>query len=291
MLTNGKPALREQDNGMHAACCGTNTWKAVQGSGTVFINNKPAVRLGDQTKHCGGSGRMIEGSHNVMIGGATSGGGSGGGGGSSPQGGGGAQGSAASQSGSNSNQTGSVGGRAGAVSASAASSADQAAAPAKEQAPLEPQPLLVSAKWSKDRVPVSTSVTLSATCTEMSGKSATFTICDADDDTKTITTVSGACGDSKVEATWTTPADGPPGRFAFTVTADGKEAASGILTMINAVEVKLFLDDEPAEGVSVRLRADPSGEFVTGKADDKGIVRFEEAPFGDYTLFLEDEGS
>ena len=66
---------------MHAACCNTNTWNAAQGSATVFINNKPAVRQGDQTKHCGGSGKIVEGSHNVMIGGTTTGGG---GGGSSP---------------------------------------------------------------------------------------------------------------------------------------------------------------------------------------------------------------
>lgn len=53
------------------ACCGTNTWNAAQGSATVFINGKPAVRLGDQTKHCGGVGKMIEGSPNVVIGGSA----------------------------------------------------------------------------------------------------------------------------------------------------------------------------------------------------------------------------
>jgi hypothetical protein len=87
-------------------------WKAVQGSGTVFINNKEAVRQGDQTKHCGGSGNMIEGSGNVMIGGAagSGGGGGSGGGSSSGQAGGGTGGGAGSQTGTNSNQTGSGGG-------------------------------------------------------------------------------------------------------------------------------------------------------------------------------------
>jgi uncharacterized Zn-binding protein involved in type VI secretion len=287
VMTNSRPAFRKDDTGVHAACCNQNTWKAVQGSGTVFINNKEAVRLGDQTKHCGGSGNMIEGSNNVMIGGAagSGGGGGSGGGSSSTPGGGGTQGAQGSQSGTNSNQTGS-----GSAKASDAATNDEA--PANEAANDEPQPVLVSAKWSQDRVPVSTEVTLSAICAEMSGKSATFTIKDADDDTKTIATVSGSCGDAKVEATWTTPKDGPPGRFVFTVAADGKEAVSGVLTMINAVEVKLFLDEEPAKGIRVKLRADPSGEIVNGEADDQGVVKFEEAPFGDYTLILDDgEGS
>ncbi len=44
----------------------------MHGSATVFINNKAAVRMGDTTQHCGGVGRMIEGSPNVMIGDSTS---------------------------------------------------------------------------------------------------------------------------------------------------------------------------------------------------------------------------
>jgi hypothetical protein len=61
---------------MHAACCGTNTWKATQGSLTVFINGKAAHRMGDQNRHCGGMGQLVEGSPNVIVG--ESGGGSGG---------------------------------------------------------------------------------------------------------------------------------------------------------------------------------------------------------------------
>lgn len=69
MLVNGRPALRVGDNGMHAACCGPNSWVASAGSGSVLINGKPAHRLGDKDTHCGGSGQMIEGSTDVMVGG------------------------------------------------------------------------------------------------------------------------------------------------------------------------------------------------------------------------------
>lgn len=69
VMTNNRPSLRVGDNGVHAACCGPNTWIAQQGSGTVMINNKPAHRLGDTDIHCGGIGRMVEGSNNVVTGG------------------------------------------------------------------------------------------------------------------------------------------------------------------------------------------------------------------------------
>jgi uncharacterized Zn-binding protein involved in type VI secretion len=69
VLTNTRPSLRVDDTGIHAACCGPNTWTAQKGSGTVFINNKAAHRLGDADRHCGGMGQLIEGSDNVMVGG------------------------------------------------------------------------------------------------------------------------------------------------------------------------------------------------------------------------------
>lgn len=69
VLVNGMPALRVTDNGVHAACCGPNTWVAAMGSSTVLINNLPAHRLGDMDTHCGGVGKMIQGSSNVMVGG------------------------------------------------------------------------------------------------------------------------------------------------------------------------------------------------------------------------------
>ncbi|MBC7977736.1 MAG: PAAR domain-containing protein [Myxococcales bacterium] len=66
---NKLPAVRVDDTGVHMACCGPNTWTAKMGSSTVFINNKAAHRQGDQDKHCGGMGQMIEGSTNVIVGG------------------------------------------------------------------------------------------------------------------------------------------------------------------------------------------------------------------------------
>jgi uncharacterized Zn-binding protein involved in type VI secretion len=69
VFVNSLPAVRVDDMGVHAVCCGPNTWTATQGSGTVFINNKAAHRMGDQDRHCGGIGQMIEGSPNVITGG------------------------------------------------------------------------------------------------------------------------------------------------------------------------------------------------------------------------------
>ena len=74
---NRRPALRVDDPGVHAACCGTNTWTATQGSMTVFINGKGAHRIGDQNRHCGGIGQLVEGSPNVIVG-ESNGGGTGG---------------------------------------------------------------------------------------------------------------------------------------------------------------------------------------------------------------------
>jgi uncharacterized Zn-binding protein involved in type VI secretion len=66
---NGRPALRQDDVGIHAVCCGANMWSANAGSGTVFINGKAAHRQNDATKHCGGQGKLIEGSDDVVVGG------------------------------------------------------------------------------------------------------------------------------------------------------------------------------------------------------------------------------
>lgn len=97
---NGKPALRVDDKGIHAACCGPNTWVAQQGSATVFVNGKPWVRQGDLIRHCGGVGHLVEGSDNVIVGGApSSAGGSGGGGGGGGGAGGGGSGGGNSASG------------------------------------------------------------------------------------------------------------------------------------------------------------------------------------------------
>jgi uncharacterized Zn-binding protein involved in type VI secretion len=66
---NGKPALRVGDHGIHSSCCGSNTWQAKTGSATVFIDGKAAHRYGDVDQHCGGIGQMIDGSDNVITGG------------------------------------------------------------------------------------------------------------------------------------------------------------------------------------------------------------------------------
>ncbi len=63
------PALRMDDTGVHAACCGPNLWRATAGSGTVFINGKKAHRKGDADQHCGGNGKLVTGSSTVFIGG------------------------------------------------------------------------------------------------------------------------------------------------------------------------------------------------------------------------------
>jgi uncharacterized Zn-binding protein involved in type VI secretion len=78
VFTNGTNAARKDDPGHHTACCQGGRYTISAGSATVFINGHPAARLGDSTDHCGGSGTIIEGSSNVMIGDAGGGGGGGG---------------------------------------------------------------------------------------------------------------------------------------------------------------------------------------------------------------------
>ncbi|TNF32393.1 MAG: hypothetical protein EP329_10415 [Deltaproteobacteria bacterium] len=69
VFVNKLPAARKGDPGIHAACCGPNTWTATAGSSTVFINSKPAHRKDDAQAHCGGSGKMTTGSGDVITGG------------------------------------------------------------------------------------------------------------------------------------------------------------------------------------------------------------------------------
>ena len=69
VFVNSRPALRKDDLGIHAICCGPNMWQANAGSGTVFINGKAAHRRNDATKHCGGDGKLIQGSEDVIVGG------------------------------------------------------------------------------------------------------------------------------------------------------------------------------------------------------------------------------
>lgn len=67
VFINSLPAIRLGDPGIHSSCCGPNQWKTAKGSGTVYVNGKPQCRMGDKTTHCGGDGKLINGSPNVFI--------------------------------------------------------------------------------------------------------------------------------------------------------------------------------------------------------------------------------
>lgn len=60
---DGKPAARVGDAGVHAACAGPNTYTITGKSQyDVIINGRTAARIGDETRHCGGSGHIVSGS-------------------------------------------------------------------------------------------------------------------------------------------------------------------------------------------------------------------------------------
>jgi len=67
VFINNVPATRIGDPGVHSACCGPNTFNIASGSPNVFVNGIPKARLGDVTAHCGGSGNIVTGSHNVFT--------------------------------------------------------------------------------------------------------------------------------------------------------------------------------------------------------------------------------
>jgi uncharacterized Zn-binding protein involved in type VI secretion len=58
VFVNGKPAARVGDVGIHVACSGPNTFKIVSGDSQVLINGRPAAKKGSQTQHCGGMGEI-----------------------------------------------------------------------------------------------------------------------------------------------------------------------------------------------------------------------------------------
>lgn len=61
VFVNGKPAARVGDVGVHAACCGPNSYKITGGTHEVIINGRRAAKRGDSTSHCGGTGQIISG--------------------------------------------------------------------------------------------------------------------------------------------------------------------------------------------------------------------------------------
>ena len=68
VFVNSLNAVRKGDPGIHAACCGPNTYVTHEGSSSVYVNGVPLVRWLDETKHCGGMGRMVMASPNVYCG-------------------------------------------------------------------------------------------------------------------------------------------------------------------------------------------------------------------------------
>lgn len=59
ILIDGKPAARQGDAGVHAACCDGNHYKISGATGEVIIGGRRAAKIGDATTHCGGSGNII----------------------------------------------------------------------------------------------------------------------------------------------------------------------------------------------------------------------------------------
>jgi uncharacterized Zn-binding protein involved in type VI secretion len=58
VLVQGRPAARQGDTGVHAACCDGNTFEITGGDSSVLINGRPAARIGSTTRHCGGTGKI-----------------------------------------------------------------------------------------------------------------------------------------------------------------------------------------------------------------------------------------
>src|SRR3954470_2367632 len=67
VFVNDQAVARQDDLGIHAVCCGPNNFTIKRGAATVYVNGKPFARMNDQTKHCGGSGPIIEGSPDVFV--------------------------------------------------------------------------------------------------------------------------------------------------------------------------------------------------------------------------------
>ena len=68
VFINSRNAIRKDDMGIHAACCGPNTYKSTKGSNNVFVNGKPLCRKDDETLHCGTTkGKFIAASTDVFT--------------------------------------------------------------------------------------------------------------------------------------------------------------------------------------------------------------------------------
>ncbi|HMT75992.1 MAG TPA: PAAR domain-containing protein, partial [Chitinophagaceae bacterium] len=59
VLINGMPVACEGDRGVHAACCGGNSFVITDGDPNVLINGKKVAKIGSRTQHCGGGGHIV----------------------------------------------------------------------------------------------------------------------------------------------------------------------------------------------------------------------------------------
>jgi len=73
-IVTARRRLRQQQargaagrSGIHAVCCGPNTFTIQRGSPTVYVNGQALRAMNDQTKHCGASGPIIEAPPTVNI--------------------------------------------------------------------------------------------------------------------------------------------------------------------------------------------------------------------------------
>jgi len=60
VYVNGRPAARVGDVGVHAACAGPNTFRITGGDSSVLIDGRAAAKKGSTTSHCGGEGYIIK---------------------------------------------------------------------------------------------------------------------------------------------------------------------------------------------------------------------------------------
>ncbi len=67
VFVNDRSVLRVGDRGIHASCCGTGEWTAAEGAPNIIVNDRPIHRVGDRTNHCGGPGRLVKGSPDVVA--------------------------------------------------------------------------------------------------------------------------------------------------------------------------------------------------------------------------------
>ena len=58
MLPLDMPVATVGDQGVHASCCGPNTFTITTGDPRVLINGKPAAWEHSEVEHCGGVGYM-----------------------------------------------------------------------------------------------------------------------------------------------------------------------------------------------------------------------------------------